>query len=58
MFRGSVGFRVLEVFVVLFLPFKVIHFVRPGSTVHCIYGFSPPIKPGQNPGQKPDKKSG
>ena len=33
-------------------------FLRPGSTVHCIYGFSPPPNPGQKPGQKSDQKSG
>ena len=33
-------------------------FPGPGSTVHCIYGFSPPQSPGQNPGQKPGQKPG
>ena len=50
----------LEVVDVL-LPFKRV-FLRPGSTVHCIYDFSSPENPGQNPGQnsgqKPAQKSG
>ena len=33
-------------------------FLSPGSTVHCIYGFSPPPNPGQNPGQKSGQKPG
>ena len=32
-------------------------FFSLGSTVHCIYGVSPPPNPGQNPGQKPGQKS-
>ena len=31
-------------------------FFRPCSTVHNIYGFFPPLEPGQNPGQKPGQK--
>ena len=31
--------------------------LRPGSTVHCLYGFSPPQNPGQNLGQKSGQKS-
>ena len=30
--------------------------LRPGGTVYCIYGVSPPRDPGQNPGQKSDQK--
>ena len=33
-------------------------FFRPSSTVHCIYGFIPPLEPGQNPCQKPSQKPG
>ena len=33
-------------------------FFRPCSTVHCIYGFFPPLEPGQNPGQNPGQKPG
>ena len=32
--------------------------LRPASTVHCIYGFPLPQKPGQNPGQKSSQNSG
>ena len=31
---------------------------RPGSTVHCIYCFSPPSNPGQDPGHKSGQKPG
>ena len=33
--------------------------LRPGTTVHCTYDFSPPhLSPGQNPSPKPGQKSG
>ena len=38
--------------------FELIFPLRSGSTVHCIYVFSPPWDPGQRPGQKPRQKSG
>ena len=31
-------------------------FLRPGRTVHCIYGFFPHRDPGQNPGQNSGQK--
>ncbi len=33
-------------------------FLRPGTTLDCIYGFFPPQIPGQKPGQKPGQESG
>ena len=33
-------------------------FFSPSSTVHCIYGYFPPLEPDQNPGQKPGQKPG
>ena len=32
--------------------------LRPGSTVNCILGFSPPHNPDQNPSQKSGQKPG
>ena len=53
------GVIVLEFFV--FLCCLYLLFLRPGSTVLCIYGVFPPQNPDQNPGQKsgqkPDQKS-
>ena len=37
---------------------KLCFVFRPGSTVNCIYGSSPPGDPGQIHGQKPSKNPG
>ena len=59
--RGKGGVEVLDVSLCCFEGFKVSS-LRPGRTVHCIYGLFPPPNPGQTlsgqkPGQNPDQKS-
>ena len=52
-FKAVKGVIVLEVVSCFFVVFKVFS-LRPGSTVHFIYG----VFPSQNLGQNPDQKSG